>query len=292
MTDEIIINLAPTGMVPTRADTPHVPLTPEEVAADVRRCRDAGASIVHLHPRDEAGEPTQSPERAAAFIASVRAAVPDIVACITTSGRRNPELDLRAAVLDLDGPVRPEMASLTLGSLNFPKQASINAPATIEGLAERMRERGIVPEWEVFDFGMLDYAVYLRGRGLLGDPVYVNLLLGSLGTLAATPLNLALLVERLPAGATWAATGIGRFQFPMHRLAIAMGGHVRVGLEDNLWYDDARTRLATNPMLVERIVQIARAMGREPATPGDVRARLGIPTRAEPPTERVPDTAR
>ncbi len=276
MTDELIINVAPTGMVPTRADTPHVPLTPDEVAADVRRCRDAGASIVHLHPRDEAGEPTQSAERAAAFIAAVRAAAPDIVVGITTSGRRQPELDARAAVLDLDGHVRPEMASLTLGSLNFPKQASVNAPATIQGLAERMRERGIVPEWEVFDFGMLDYAAHLRGRGLLGDPVYVNLLLGSLGTLAATPLNLALLVERLPAGATWAATGIGRFQLPVNRQAIAMGGHVRVGLEDNLWFDDARTELATNPRLVERLVRVARAMGREPATPDQVRERLGI----------------
>ncbi len=170
------------------------------------------------------------------------------------------------------------MASLTLGSLNFPRQASVNAPATIQGLAERMRERGIVPEWEVFDFGMLDYAAYLRGRDLLGDPVYVNLLLGSLGTLAATPLNLALLVERLPAGATWAATGIGRFQLQVNRLAIAMGGHVRVGLEDNIWFDDARTDLATNARLVgERLVRIARAMGREPATPDQVRERLQMP---------------
>jgi 3-keto-5-aminohexanoate cleavage enzyme len=276
LTDELIINLAPTGMVPTRADTPHVPLTPDEVAADVRRCRDAGASIVHLHPRDAAEEPTQSPDRAAEFIAAVRAVAPDIIVCITTSGRRQPELEARAAVLDLDGDVRPEMASLTLGSLNFPKQASVSAPATIQGLAERMRERGIVPEWEVFDLGMLDYAAYLRGRGLLGDPVYVNLLLGSLGTLAATPLNLALLVERLPAGATWAATGIGRFQLTVNRLAIAIGGHVRVGLEDNLWFDDVRTDLATNPRLVERLVRIARAMGREPATPDQVRTRLGI----------------
>jgi uncharacterized protein (DUF849 family) len=278
VTDELIINLAPTGMVPTRADSPHVPLTPDEVAADVRRCRDAGASIVHLHPRDLRGDPTQAPARAAEFIAAVRAAVPDIVVNITTSGRRNPELEARAAVLDLDGPVRPEMASLTLGSLNFPKQASVNAPATIRGLAERMRDRGIVPEWEVFDFGMLDYAAYLRDHGVLTGPVSVNLLLGSLGTAGATPLNLALMFERLPPDATWAATGIGRYQFAMNRLAIAMGGHVRVGLEDNLWFDDARTEPATNPRLVERLVVIARAMGREPAAPDDVRLRLGIPS--------------
>jgi uncharacterized protein (DUF849 family) len=276
MTDELIVNLAPTGMVPTRADSSHVPITPEEVAADVRRCRDAGASIVHLHPRDELGAPTQSSARAAEFIVAVRSAVPDIVVCITTSGRQDPELDPRAAVLDLEGFLRPDMASVTLGSLNFPKQASINAPATIQGLAERMRERRIVPEWEVFDFGMLDYAAFLRERGLLGDPVYVNLLLGSLGTLSATPLNLALMVERLPAGAIWAATGIGRFQRRVTQWAIAMGGHVRIGLEDNLWFDDDRKDLATNARLVERAVSVARSMGREPATPDAVRLRLGM----------------
>jgi uncharacterized protein (DUF849 family) len=276
MTDELIINFAPTGMVPTRTQTPHVPLTPEEVASDVRRCRDAGASIVHVHPRDQVGEPTQSPARAAEFVSAIRSAVPDIVVCLTTSGRRDPGLEGRAAVLNLEGSARPEMASLTLGSLNFPKQASVNSPATIEGLATRMRNRGIVPEWEVFDFGMLDYGAYLRERGLLGDPVYVNLLLGSLGTIAATPLNLALMVERLPAGATWAAAGIGRFQRRVANWAIASGGHVRIGLEDNIWFDDDRTDLATNPRLVERVVRIARAMGREPATTEQVRDRLGM----------------
>ena len=289
MTDELIVNLAPTGMVPTRADSRHIPITPEEVAADVRRCRDAGASIVHVHPRDELGAPTQSSARAAEFILAVRSAVPDIVVCITTSGRRDPELDPRAAVLDLEGSLRPDMASLTLGSLNFPKQASINAPATIQGLAERMRERRIVPEWEVFDFGMLDYAAFLRERGLLGDPVYVNVLLGSLGTLSATPLNLALMVERLPAGAIWAATGIGRFQRRVTQWAIAMGGHVRIGLEDNLWFDDDRQDLATNARLVERVVSVARSMGREPATPDAVRLRLGMGLEAgHPPAIATP----
>ena len=168
------------------------------------------------------------------------------------------------------------MASLTLGSLNFPGGASVNAPVTIQGLAERMREREIVPEWEVFDFGMLDYGAYLRKRGLLGDPVYVNLLLGSLGAIAATPLNLALMIERLPPDATWSATGIGRFQRRVTNWAIAMGGHVRIGLEDNLWFDDDRTDLASNPRLVERLVRVARAMGREPASPDQVRQRLGL----------------
>jgi uncharacterized protein (DUF849 family) len=279
VSDELVINVCPTGMMPTRAVTPHVPLTPGEVAADVRRCADAGASIVHIHPRDADGNPSQDPDVAAAFIRAVRAAVPDIVVGITTSGRAQHELAGRVKVLELEGDAKPEMASLTLGSLNFPKHASISAPDTIEGLARRMKECGIVPEWEIFDAGMLDYASYLRDRGLLGGPVYANILLGSLGTLAATPLNLALLVERLPPGAMWAAAGIGRYQFAMNRLAIAMGGGVRVGLEDNLWFDQERTDLATNPRLVERLARIARAMGREPASPAQVRRQLGIPAR-------------
>jgi uncharacterized protein (DUF849 family) len=280
--DELIVNLCPTGMVPTKADAPHIPLSPGEVAADVRRCADAGASIVHIHPRDEQGRPSQDPALAAAFIRAVRAQTPEIVACITTSGRIKPELADRLPVLDIDGDAKPEMASLTLGSLNFPGQASVNAPETIQGLARRMSERGIVPEWEIFDFGMLDYARYLRERGILSGPVYANILLGSLGTLAATPFNLSLMVERLPHGSTWAAAGIGRHQFAMNRLAIAMGGGVRVGLEDNLWFDDARTEPASNPRLVERLVKIARAMGREPAAPDEVRERLGIPLRSTP----------
>jgi 3-keto-5-aminohexanoate cleavage enzyme len=277
VSDELIINLCPTGMVPTREQTPHVPLTPAEVAADARRCADMGASIVHVHPRDESGSPTQSAARAAEFFTAIRTAAPDVVLCATTSGRIVSDLEPRAAVLEIEGNIKPEMASLTLGSLNFPTQASVNAPETIKGLAQRMADRGIVPEWEVFDLGMLDFAQYLRGHGLLADPVYANILLGSLGTLSATPLNLALAVERLPSGATWAATGVGRFQFAVHKWAIAMGGHVRVGLEDNIWFDDARTELATNPRLVERVVAVARAMGREPATPEQVRARLTIP---------------
>jgi 3-keto-5-aminohexanoate cleavage enzyme len=279
MSDELIVNVCPTGMVPTRAETPHVPLTPAELAADVRRCADAGASIVHIHPRDAEGHPSQDPAVAAEFIRAVRRTTPEIVVCITTSGRVEPELAGRVRVLELEGDAKPEMASLTLGSLNFPRQASVSSPETIQGLARAMQERGVVPEWEIFDFGMLDYAHHLRDRGLLAGPVYANILLGSLGALAATPLNLALLVERLPAGATWAAAGIGRFQFRVNRLAIAMGGGVRVGLEDNIWFDDDRTELATNPRLVERLVGIGRAMGREPATPDQVRDRLGIPRR-------------
>lgn len=263
-------------MVPGKADNPALPITPGEIADDCARCCALGVSLLHLHARDEQGQPTWKPDVYHDIVRRVRERCPDAVICVSTSGRTFKEFAERAAVLDLDGDAKPDMGSLTLGSLNFPNQASVNEPAMIRALAQRMRERGIVPELEIFDLGMLDYAHYLRDRGVLVGPVYANILLGSLGTLAATPFNLALLVERLPPNTTWAATGIGRYQFPMNRLAIAMGGGVRVGLEDNIWFDDDRTELATNPRMVERLTRIARAMGREPATPSQVREKLDI----------------
>ncbi|MCA1812851.1 MAG: 3-keto-5-aminohexanoate cleavage protein [Halobacteriales archaeon] len=276
----LIINLCPTGMVPTRQDSPHVPLTPEEIGADVARCRAAGASIVHLHARDAQGLPTHRIGAFRDIVAEVRARCPDIVVCVTTSGRRVKSLEDRAEVLGLDGDLKPDMASLTLGSMNFPKEASVNAPDTIRGLAEQMQARGIVPELELFDQGMVDYAKYLIAHGVLRPPLYANLLLGSLGTLSATPLHLAQMVNELPAGTTWAGAGIGRFQLGVNSLAIAMGGHVRVGLEDNLWWDARKERLATNAMLVERVAGIARAMGREIASPDEARRIIGLPARA------------
>lgn len=278
--DPLIVNLAPTGMVPTRADSLHVPLTPDEIARDVAAGVAAGASIVHLHARDEDGRPTWRSDVYADIMRRVRRACPDVIACVSTSGRTFGAFEQRSAVLDLGDDLRPDMASLTLGSMNFPKQASVNEPQMIARLAARMAERGIVPELEVFDLGMLDYARYLIGRGALKPPFYVNILLGSLGTLGATPLNLALMVQALPSDATWAAAGIGRFQFPMNALAIVTGGHVRVGLEDNLFLDTAKTTPATNAGLVARLVDLARAAGRTVARPGDARGIIGLAARS------------
>jgi uncharacterized protein (DUF849 family) len=272
-------------MVPTRADNAALPVTPEEIAADAGRCVEAGASIVHLHARDADGRPTYRAETYAAIVRAVRAASPDVVVCVSTSGRLWPGIEQRAEVLDLDGDAKPDMASLTLGSLNFPQQASVSEPDVISGLAERMRERQIVPELEIFDLGMLDYAHYLIGRGILREPFSFNLLLGSLGTIAASADRLVTLVRALPAGATWAAAGIGRFQFPTNALAVAMGGHVRLGLEDSLFMDADKRDPATNVRLVERIVRLARAAEREPATPAEARALIGLPAYAGAPAK-------
>jgi uncharacterized protein (DUF849 family) len=283
----LIVNCALTGMVPTKADNPNVPVTPEEIGEDAHRCVEAGAAIVHLHARDQRGLPTYRKDVYAEVIAAVRERCDDVVVCVSTSGRTFKTFEERSEVLDLDGDLKPEMASLTLGSMNFPKQASVNEPEMIRRLAEFMTERGIVPELEIFDLGMIDYATYLIERGILRPPHYFNILLGNLGTLAATPLNLAVAVDALPERATWAAAGIGRFQLAMNSLAITSGGNVRVGLEDNLWLDDAREQPATNVALVERLVELGRTIGREPAPPAIAREVIGMPVPALASPERA-----
>lgn len=276
---KLIINLALTGIVPTKADNPHVPLTPEEIAEDCHQCYQAGASVFHLHARDEEGNPTYRAEVYRTIISQVRRRCPEAILCVSTSGRKFTSFEQRSEVLDLEGDVKPDMASLTLGSHNFPKQASMNAPHMIRALAERMKERGIVPELEIFDFGMIDFAKYLVHKKVLEEPFYFNLLLGSLGTVSATPFHLATMASSLPPGAVWAGAGIGRFQFFINTLAIAMGGHVRVGLEDSIYLDVNKERLATNLELVQRLVGVARAIHREVATPREAREIIGLKPR-------------
>jgi uncharacterized protein (DUF849 family) len=271
--DKLIINAAVTGMVPTKADTPHVPITPDEIVADVRRCHAAGASIVHLHAREPDGRPTYRAEVYREIIDRVRQELPELVISGSTSGRVFGEYWQRSDVLSC----RPDLGSLTLGSMNFPKQPSVNSPEMIQMLALAMREQGIVPELELFDLGMADYAHYLVSKGVLAPPYYANILLGSLGTLSATAYNLAMFVKALPPGTVWSGAGIGRFQFFVNSLAIVMGGHVRVGLEDNLYYDAGKKHLATNAGLIDRLVMLAHAAGREIATPAEARAIIGLP---------------
>lgn len=281
--DKFIVNLCPTGMVPRKAGVPHVPITPEEIAADVRRCHDAGASVAHLHARDDDEEATWRPERFREICEAVVAEVPDIVLVVTTSGRNWSELEKRSAVLDLDGQVKPEMASLTLGSMNFPTGPSVNGPETIVGLASAMNEREIVPELEIFDAGMADYARHLADRGVLKPPYYCNVLFGSKGTASLSAANAAAVLAALPTGAAWAFAGIGRFQQAANTAALALGGHVRVGLEDNPYYDWSERTPATNARLVERVVRIAAELGREPADPGEARELIGLaPVKRDP----------
>lgn len=272
----LILNLAPTGLVPTREDTPHVPLTPEAIAADVDACVARGVSMVHLHARDEAGRPTSRRDVFAEIMRLIRGRHPELVLVVSTSGRCAPSFEDRAEVLDLEGPLKPDMASLTLGSLNFARDGSLNSPDMIQRLAARMQERGIRPELEVFDLGMLNYAHYLIRKGLLTPPYYFNLLLGNIGSAQARLTHLGLLVSELPEGSLWSLGGLGTHQLAMNALGVVLADGVRVGLEDNLHFDEARTQRATNLDLVDRVRNQAEALGRPVATPRQARERLGL----------------
>src|SRR5678815_2325142 len=161
MQRKLIINLAPTGMVPRTSDNPAVPLASERISLDCEACRALGASVFHLHARDENEDPAWRKEAYREIVLAVRRRCPDAIIVVSTSGRTHGAFEQRSDVLDLDGDAKPDMASLTLGSMNFPRQASVNEPSMIKRLADAMNERGIVPELEIFDFGMLDYARYL-----------------------------------------------------------------------------------------------------------------------------------
>ena len=164
----------------------------------------------------------------------------------------------------LEGDLKPDFGSLTLSSVNFNHQASLNSPQMIQDLAMCMRDRGIKPELEAFDLGMLNYAAYLIRKGIVVEPSYVNLILGNITCAQADPLHLGLMMRDLPEGAIWSVGGIGNWQLKMNLMGIMSGGGARVGIEDNIWYDEARTRLATNQDLVERLVRLAESIGETP----------------------------
>jgi uncharacterized protein (DUF849 family) len=259
-------------MIPRKEDTPHVPVTVEEIVNDTCGAYKLGASVVHVHARDESGTPTHKKEVFNQIFKKIKKKCPDIIICATTSGRVMPQVEHRTEVLDLN----PEMASLTVGSLNFPKHPSVNSMETIKKIASTMVEKKIVPELEIFEPGFINTSKYLARKGFLKKPLHFNLLLGSLGSIPAEIRDLCYLVDSLPPESTWSATGIGRFQTQINAAAILMGGHVRVGLEDSIYYKYSNKELATNTKLVQRIVNLAENLGREIATPKEARIILGL----------------
>jgi 3-keto-5-aminohexanoate cleavage enzyme len=274
----LIINLACTGVIPTRDMSAHVPLTHTEIVDDVARALAAGVQMVHLHARDADGVQTSDPKAYGRLVESIRA-LPggaQLVVCVTTSGRLDAGFEPRSRVLDLDGAAKPDMASLTLGSLNFMQSASVNQPDTIRRLAQRMQERGIRPELEVFDLGMANFARVLLAEGLVTAPLYVNVLLGNVAGAQADALQLAAILSALPPGCIVCVAGLGRFQLPANGLGLLLADGVRVGLEDNLWMDAQRTRPASNALLVQRVVAAAGLFDRTLMPRLQVRTRLGL----------------
>ena len=264
-------------MIPTKEITPHVPVKPAEIVEQVLEAAELGVNMIHLHARDlQTGQPTYYKEIYADIIAGIRNKNRDLVLCVSTSGRNFNEFEKRSEVLELQGQLKPDFGSLTLSSLNFNNQTSVNSPQMIQALARKMLQNGIRPELEAFDLGMINYARYLIKKELIQPPFYFNLILGNIACAQADPLSLGLMIKELPEHSIWSAGGIGDQQLQMNVMALATGGGVRIGLEDNVWFDRQRTQLASNHQLIERIAHIAAALDLKPYSHKDARKILGV----------------
>jgi 3-keto-5-aminohexanoate cleavage enzyme len=268
----LIISAATTGSWPTKAQNPNLPTTPEEIAAAAVACGEAGAAIVHVHVRDDAEKVTCDPARYARVRELVEAAGSDVIVNMSTGGGAGTTTDEeRMAPVAL----APEIASFDCGSLNFGERVFVNSPAFLRELATRMNAHGVKPEIECFEPGHVWNALRLIDEGLLEPPFWFQFVLGVRGGSPPDVKQLQHMVEMLPPGAHWSVCGIGRHQLPLGMAAMAMGGHVRTGLEDNIWY--RKGELAqSNRQLVERVARIAAELGRPLATPAQVRALLGL----------------
>ncbi|MFC1903145.1 3-keto-5-aminohexanoate cleavage protein [Chloroflexota bacterium] len=274
---ELIINFTPTGMIPTRDMTPYVPITVQEIVQDVHEAVEIGITMVHLHARDEqTGEPTYKAEVYGRIIEEIRQFSKDLIICVSLSGRTFSEFEKRADPLRLERNVKPDMGSLTLSSVNFNKQASVSSPDMIQALVQEMKNRGILPELEAFDSGMINYAKYLEEKGLLEPPHYFNLILGNIACAQADLLHVGVMLRDLPLNSRWSLGGVGNSQLMMNSVAIAAGGGVRVGLEDDIYYEPSRTTLSRNANLIRRIHRLAEANERKIMKPAELRILLNL----------------
>ncbi|MDR1570349.1 MAG: 3-keto-5-aminohexanoate cleavage protein [Oscillospiraceae bacterium] len=271
--DKLIITVAPTGEGAGKKDNPALPVTPAEIAEAVYDSWLAGAAVAHIHVRDDAGNPTMSTEKFSETVGMIRRKC-DIVLNLTSSGDINAADDIRMAHLPL---LKPDIASLDCGSMNWAyNELFINHPHFLEKLSIVMRDNGIMPEVEIFDTGMLDNAMHLVKKGLFTQPLHVQFVMGAAGGIPASIENLIYLIRQLPTGATWSAFGIGRHHIPIMAASMLLGGHVRVGFEDNIYYKKG-VLASSNAQLVERAIRLAREFGRDVASAAEARAYFGLP---------------
>ena len=271
--EKLIITAAITGSRITRETTPHIPITPEEIVRSAVECHQAGASIVHIHVRDpQSGLGTQDIEVFRQVVDPLREET-DLVLCLTTSGipGRNIPIEERLAPLEL----KPELASFDAGSINLGDSVFINSPDFLDRAAKEMKARGVKPELEIFDLGMLITCLRMLDEKKLDPPAHFQLVLGTPWGAPASPKSLINFHEYIPENATWSVIGIGQSHLPMSMMALAMGGHIRVGMEDNIYYSRG-VMAKTNAEFVERIVRIAREYGRKIATPAETRKILKL----------------
>ncbi|SIS20574.1 BKACE family enzyme [Natronorubrum thiooxidans] len=272
---KLIISVATTGGHHGKEANPNLPLEPEEIARDIRECEKAGASIVHLHARTDDGETTKDLERYQAMRDAIDEHCDDIIVNFTTGGGGVYSREERIAPI-LETEPRPEMATVDIGPMNFGQtRTAINPREQNEEYAERMREAGVKPELEIFNPGHIPEMQHLIDEDLLEEPYWCTLILGMQTGTPAHPRNLINLVDNIPDPVEWQALAVGRHQLPLTTMAITLGGHVRVGMEDNIYY--RKDELAeSNAQLVRRIARIAGELERPIASPAETREMLGI----------------
>ena len=270
--DKLIITVAGVGAETTKQAQPNLPVTAVEIGVDAARCAEAGASMYHLHVRDAGGNPTQSKAVFAAAIEEIRKRT-DIIIQTSTGGAMGMTADQRLQPLELN----PEMASLTTGTANFGDEVFFNDTALMTEFYERMQARGVRPEFEIFEHGQIDNALRLvKKLGPAGPLMHWDFVLGVPGSMSGEPRNLLFLVDSVPKdGCTWTCTGIGRWHMPVTMTALALGGNVRLGFEDNVFYHKG-VLAEGNAQLVARVARIAREWGRETATPDEARQILKL----------------
>ncbi len=268
--DKLMITAALVGAEVSREDTPYLPLSPREIADEAKCVYEAGAAIVHLHMRDQAGNSSQNKALFAETISYIKAET-DLIVQVSTGGAVGMTAKERLQPVTLS----PEMASLSTGSVNFGAEVFSNPLPMVCEFAKACREYQVKPEIEVFDSGMVTTALSLVKEGLLTEPLHFNFVLGVPGGMAATAKNLLFLLDLIPAGSTWTVSAIGRHQLPMNTLGILLGGHVRTGLEDNIYYTKG-VLAEGNASLVKRLVNIAQELGRPLASATEARVLLGL----------------
>lgn len=273
--EKLIITAAICGAEVTKGQNPAVPYTVEEIVREAKSAVDAGAAIVHLHVREDDGTPTQSKERFRECIDAIYRECPDVILIPSTGGAVGMTAEERLQPTEL----MPEMATLDCGTCNFGDEVFENTMPMMRDFGKRMLANGIKPEYECFEMGHLDTVLGMAKRGEVpGTPMQFNFVLGVPGCTPATVANLCWMVNAIPAGSTWTATGIGRHAFPLAAAAIVLGGNVRVGFEDNLYLE--RGVLAkSNGELVAKVVRLAKELGRPVATSAEAREILSLKKR-------------
>jgi 3-keto-5-aminohexanoate cleavage enzyme len=271
--DPVIITVAPTGPLTTRQNHPALPVTPREIGEAVAEAAAAGAAVAHVHARDGDELPTADPAIYAEIAREIRARC-DIVIQASTGVGLDVSCEERVQIV-ASGEVEVTMATLNPASMTFGQGTFNNPPWFVERLAELMRARGIQPELEVYDFGHVPLCLDLVKRGLVRGPLQFSFVMGVRGGMPGDPALLPMLVSMLPPGAIWQAIGIGRAQLPLSFAALALGGNLRVGFEDNVYF--RKGELAkSNAQFVTRAVELVHTAGRDVASPADVRERLGV----------------